>query len=69
VAASWQPRLGYAGTYEATWKKKRAPYLPEDVSPKYFQAAHEELVAPSYLLARRPPLRQAVLRLERHVSR
>lgn len=54
VAAHWQPRLGYAGTYDAAWQKKRAPYLPKDFNPRYFQAAHEDLVAPSYVRGGEP---------------
>jgi hypothetical protein len=54
VPAHWQPRAGYAGTYDAAWKKKRAPYLPRDFNPRYFQAAHDALVAPSYLKGGEP---------------
>jgi len=54
VAPNWQPRLGYAGTYDAEWQKKRAPYLPKDFNPKYFQAAHEDLVSPSPLKGGEP---------------
>jgi hypothetical protein len=54
VAANWQPRLSYAGTYGAQWQKKRAPYLPKDFSPRYFQVAHEDLVTPSHLKGGEP---------------
>jgi len=54
VAASWQPRLSYAGTYDAAWQKGRAPYLPKDFDARYFQAAHEDLVCPSYLKGGEP---------------
>lgn len=54
VASSWQPRLGYAGTYDAEWQKKRAPYLPKDFNPRYFQTAHEDLVAPTPLTGGEP---------------
>lgn len=49
IAAHWQPRLRYAGTYDAAWQKRRAPYLPKDFDPRFFQAAHEDLVAPAPL--------------------
>jgi hypothetical protein len=49
VAASWQPRIGYAGTYDAAWQKGRAPYLPKDFDARFFQVAHEALVCPGYL--------------------
>jgi hypothetical protein len=54
VAPSWQPRLAFAGTYDAEWQKRRAPYLPKDFNPKYFQAAHEDLVAASPLRGGEP---------------
>ncbi len=54
VAPSWQPRLAYAGTYDEAWQKKRAPYLPQDFDPRYFQAAHQDLVSPSYLRGGEP---------------
>jgi hypothetical protein len=49
VAAHWEPRLAYAGTYDATWQKKRMPLLPEDFDRRFFNAAHPDLVAPGYL--------------------
>ena len=43
VAASWEPRLGYAGTYDEAWNKGRSPYLPEDFDPRFFMTATPEL--------------------------
>jgi hypothetical protein len=43
VAPAWQPRKSYAGTYDETWKKKRAPYLPHDFRPEFFQVAYPAL--------------------------
>jgi hypothetical protein len=45
VAPSWLPRKAYAGTYDAEWKRKRAPYLPRDFHPEFFQVAHPALCA------------------------
>jgi hypothetical protein len=37
--ASWQPRLGYAGTYDDTWDRTRAPFLPTDFDTRFAQVA------------------------------
>ena len=39
VAPSWQPRRGYAGTYDEAWAAKRAPFLPRDFDPRFGNAA------------------------------
>jgi hypothetical protein len=49
VAASWLPRRAYAGTYDATWQQKRAPYLPLDFDPRFFNSASPELSFDRYL--------------------
>jgi len=49
VAPSWLPRRNYAGTYDEGWQKNRAPYLPEDFDPRFFNAAHPALVFDRYL--------------------
>jgi hypothetical protein len=49
VAASWEPRRGHAGTYDEAWTKQRAPYLPEDFDPKFFHAAHPDLILERFL--------------------
>lgn len=54
VASAWSPRKEYAGTYDAAWQKKRAPYLPTDFDPRFFQTAPLGLVAPSYLAGGEP---------------
>src|SRR5437762_614166 len=30
LSPNWQPRAGYAGTYDESWQKERAPLLPRD---------------------------------------
>jgi hypothetical protein len=42
VASYWMPRLKYAGTYDARWKKERFPLLAADFDPKYYQCAPED---------------------------
>ncbi len=48
-APHWQPRSGYAGTYDEAWQTQRAPYLPEDFDKRFFNMAHRDLVYPGFL--------------------
>jgi hypothetical protein len=48
IPPHWEPRRSRAGTYDAAWQKSRAPYLPKDFDPRYFQLAPEGLTAPAY---------------------
>ncbi len=58
VARSWSSRLGYAGTYDEAWIKKTREEAAQgilsdyaaDFDPRFFQCAHPELIAPSYLV-------------------
>ncbi len=54
VAPNWKPRRDFAGTYDAAWERERAPYLPADFDPRFFNAAHPDLVADGYLLGGEP---------------
>jgi len=54
IAPSWQPRLGYAGTYDEAWQKTRAPYLAKDFDSRFLQVAHPGLICPSYLRGGEP---------------
>ena len=29
IAPHWEPRVGFAGTYDEAWQKNRAPHLPK----------------------------------------
>jgi hypothetical protein len=49
VAPSWLPRRKFAGTYDKAWQKNRAPYLPQDFNPAFFNCAPPELVMPRFL--------------------
>lgn len=49
IGPSWQPRLGYAGTYDATWEKTRKPLLPVDFDSRFFNAAHPDLICQGFL--------------------
>ena len=54
VESSWEPRKSFAGTYDDAWQQKRAPYLPEDFDPRFFNAAHPDLVCSGYLKGGEP---------------
>jgi len=49
IAPTWQPRVQYAGTYDDTWQHTRAPYMPKDFDPRFFNMAHPNLIYPGYL--------------------
>jgi hypothetical protein len=42
VGRDWQPRLGYAGTYDAAWLAEQSPLLPYDFDICHFQAASRD---------------------------
>jgi hypothetical protein len=45
VAPHWQPRISFGGTYDAAWLRKRAPLLPDDFDPRFFQRGAAGLVS------------------------
>ena len=49
LAPHWQPRAGYAGTYDDAWQQQRAPYLPKDFDRRFFQLAPAGLWRNGYL--------------------
>jgi hypothetical protein len=49
IAPNWQPRVGYAGTYDEAWQQMRAPYLPDDYNPRFMNVAPSDLIYPGYL--------------------
>ena len=50
VAPSWMPRRMHGGTYDQSWQKKRAPYLPADFQPRFFNAACPEMIFDRFLV-------------------
>jgi len=54
IAGSWMPRRQYAGTYDAVWQKGRAPFLPQDFNPRFFNAAHPDLIFDRFLQGAEP---------------
>ncbi len=49
VAPMWEPRVRYAGTYDAAWQENDFPLLPRDFDPRFFCAASEGLAAQGHL--------------------
>ena len=54
VASHWQPRVGFAGTYDDHWMKTRQPLLAEDLDDRYFQCAPADQQSPEFLRGGEP---------------
>lgn len=54
VAPTWMPRRQHVGTYNEAWRRRRAPYLPEDFDPRYFQVAPTASIAQTPLRGGEP---------------
>lgn len=54
IAPHWEPRRSFAGTYDAEWERSRAPILPRDFDPRFFQVAAPTLIANRYLRGDEP---------------
>lgn len=39
IGRGWQPRIGFAGTYDQRWVDETLPFLPQDFDDRYFQSA------------------------------
>lgn len=48
VGRSWQPRIGFAGTYDARWRDERAPFLPADFDLLFYQCAPKDQQFPHF---------------------
>lgn len=44
ISSHWQPRVGFAGTYDAHWEKNRCPLLPVDFDDRYYNSAHPDFM-------------------------
>lgn len=49
ICAHWQPRVAFAGTYDAKWQQERFPLLPEDFDDRHYQCAPADQQAPQFL--------------------
>lgn len=54
ISSHWQPRAGFAGTYDEHWMKTRQPLLAEDLNDRYFQCAPLDQQAPQWLRGGEP---------------
>lgn len=54
ISSHWQPRSGFAGTYDEHWMKTRQPLLAEDLNDRYFQCAPLDQQAPQWLRGGEP---------------
>jgi hypothetical protein len=54
VAGHWQPRVGFAGTYDDVWMKTRQPLLPDDFDDRFYQCAPADQQAPTFLRGGEP---------------
>lgn len=45
VAAAWEPRRSFAGTFDDAWQRLRAPLLPTNFDPRFYDRAAPDLVA------------------------
>jgi hypothetical protein len=54
IAPAWEPRRSLAGTYDAAWVTTRAPYLPKDFDPRFFQTASAGLTCSTPLRGGEP---------------
>ncbi|HEY5513636.1 MAG TPA: DUF2169 domain-containing protein [Geomonas sp.] len=49
IPPHWQPRFGYAGTYDEAWRKSLSPLPPADLDPRFYSAAAPGLASPRHL--------------------
>jgi hypothetical protein len=54
IASHWQPRVGFAGTYDEHWMKTRQPLIAEDMDERYYQSAPTDQQAPQWLRGGEP---------------
>jgi hypothetical protein len=60
TSPNWEPRLRFAGTYDARWEKERAPLLPRDFDRRFLSSAAPGLVAPGFLRGDEPVVASGV---------
>lgn len=58
ICSHWQPRVGYAGTYDDRWMNTRQPLLAADLDDRFFQSAPIDQQAPYFLRGGEPVVLQ-----------
>ncbi|MBT1072760.1 DUF2169 family type VI secretion system accessory protein [Pelotalea chapellei] len=69
IAPYWQPRAGFAGTYDENWRRTLNPLPPADLDPRFYSSAAPGLCTPQHLTGTEQVLvegasRNGVLRFE-----
>ena len=54
IGAHWQPRAGFAGTYDEQWMEQRRPLPPHDFDDRFFQCVPPDQRAPYFLRGGEP---------------
>lgn len=54
LAGHWQPRVSFAGTYDAAWEHTRKPLPPYDLVDAFYQSAPADQQAPAFLKGGEP---------------
>jgi hypothetical protein len=54
IGPHWRARARHAGTYDATWRLNRYPFLPEDFNPAFYQVAPADQIYPGHLRGGEP---------------
>lgn len=49
IAPYWQPRAGFAGTYDEQWRRNINPLPPADLDPRFYSTAAPGLCTPKHL--------------------
>lgn len=49
IPPHWQPRAGYAGTYDDQWRKYISPLPPDDLDPRFYLSAASGLATARHL--------------------
>jgi hypothetical protein len=49
IAPFWQPRAGYAGSYDDNWRKNISPLPPTDLDPRFYLSSAPGLSTPKHL--------------------
>jgi hypothetical protein len=43
VDGHWEPRAQHCGTFDTSWQRERAPIMPEDFDPRFYNVASPDL--------------------------
>ncbi|WP_018415125.1 DUF2169 domain-containing protein [Teredinibacter turnerae] len=54
IAPGWEPRAALAGTFDESWQRERAPFLPLDYDNRFANAATPDLRYPGFITGGEP---------------